>query len=103
MSRPHCQQPSACQAKGAGHCRSCNFKAVAKRLHADPEFKAADAERAAERMKRLNADPEFKAARIRKLGLLPQEADEYRAIRRKGFSPVEAAGIVIASRRKAFA
>ena len=99
MSRPHCQQPSACQARGAGHCRSCNLKAVAKRLHADPEFKAANAER----MKRLHADPEFKAARIRKLGLLPQDADEYRAVRRKGFSPVEAAGIVIASRRKAFA
>ena len=38
-----------------------------KRLNADPEFKAAHAERASERMKRLNADPEFKVAHAERM------------------------------------
>ena len=33
-----------------------------RRLHADPEFAAANAERGRERMHRMNADPEFAAA-----------------------------------------
>ena len=52
-NRPHCQKPSACDAKGNGHCRRCHMTAAASALHADPEFKA--------RMKALHADPEFKA------------------------------------------
>jgi len=35
-----------------------------RKLHADPEFAARNAERAAERMRKLNADPEF-AARLK--------------------------------------
>jgi hypothetical protein len=27
-NRPHCQHPSACLAKGQGHCRVCNGAAV---------------------------------------------------------------------------
>ena len=48
-----------------------------KALHADPEFAAANAERARERMRRLNADPEFAAAnaeRMRKLNADPEFA-----------------------------
>ena len=52
-NRPHCQKPSACDAKGNGHCRRCHMTAAASALHANPEFKA--------RMKARNADPEFKA------------------------------------------
>ena len=58
MSRPHCQKPRACRAKGAGHCRSCNLK----QQHADPVFKAAQSKRSSEHMRRLHADPTFKAA-----------------------------------------
>ena len=56
-NRPHCQKPSACDAKGNGHCRRCHMTAAASALHADPEFKA----QASARMKARNADPEFKA------------------------------------------
>lgn len=48
-SRMTCLVPNECRAKTPGRlCRSCNMK----RLHADPEFAKANAER----MKRLNAD-----------------------------------------------
>ena len=30
MGRPNCQQPTACIAKGKGHCRSCHMKAATK-------------------------------------------------------------------------
>ena len=60
-TRPNCEHPSACSAKGSGHCRSCNGLAVAKALNADPEFRAF----ATARMKARNADPEVKAAAAR--------------------------------------
>ena len=56
-NRPHCQKPSACDAKGNGHCRRCHMTAAASARNADPEFKA----QASARMKALHADPEFKA------------------------------------------
>ena len=56
-NRPHCQKPSACDAKGNGHCRRCHMTAAASARNADPEFKA----QASARMKARNADPEFKA------------------------------------------
>lgn len=90
IHRPHCEQPTACQARGAGHCRRCHGRAAAKALHEDPEFKAA----ASARMKALNAE------RLAKLGLEPHEAEEWRAIRAKGYTGKEAARIVIRSRRE---
>lgn len=45
---PNCRSRDDCRAKGAGHCRSCNLS----KLHADPEFAAANAER----MRKLHAD-----------------------------------------------
>jgi len=182
-TRPNCQAPEACVAKGAGHCRSCHLSSVAKTLHADPEFKAktaermralhadpefkakaaermralhadpefkaktaermralhADpefkaktAERSRERMKALNADPEFKAKtaermralhadpefkakaaersrermkalnaeKIKRLGLRDEEVSDWRIFKAKGLSSLEAAEIVIASRRE---
>lgn len=60
MSRPYCQQPTACQAKGAGHCRSCAIK----HKFTDPTFAAAHAKRSSEHFKRLHADPAFKAAHV---------------------------------------
>ena len=50
-NRPHCQKPSACDAKGNGHCRRCHMTGAASALHADPEFKA----QASARMKALHA------------------------------------------------
>jgi hypothetical protein len=35
MPRPYCQQPTACQAKGAGHCRSCNGRRQADEARRD--------------------------------------------------------------------
>jgi len=29
-SRPHCQKPSSCDAKGKGHCRRCHMAAATK-------------------------------------------------------------------------
>ena len=87
--RPNCEAPDACAARGAGHCRRCHFRSVAKALHADPEFKA----KTSARMKALNAE------KIKSLGLRDHEVSEWRAIRAKGFSREEAARIVICSRK----
>lgn len=29
-SRPHCELPDACRAKGAGYCRNCSSRAMTK-------------------------------------------------------------------------
>src|SRR6185437_4616006 len=132
VHRPHCEQPDACVARGAGHCRHCHFSSVTKALHADPEFRAAVSAASSARMKALHADPEFRAAasarmkalhadpefrakvsaatsarmkalhaeKIKALGLVADELDDWRAIRAKGFSREEAARIVIRSRRE---
>ena len=93
-----------------------------KRLNADPEFKAAHAERASERMKRLNADPEFKVAhaeRMKRLNadrrakglpvgrppdpalaaLTPEQRKLYKKARACGVSRDEALASVSTSRR----
>ena len=93
-----------------------------KRLHADPEFKAAHAERASERMKRLHADPEFKVAhaeRMKRLNadrrakglpvgrppdpalaaLTPEQRKLYKKARACGVSRDEALASVSTSRR----
>ena len=41
--RPHCQKPSACDAKGAGHCRRCHMSAAVKANWQDPDFRARNA------------------------------------------------------------
>lgn len=108
--RPNCEAPDACAARGAGHCRRCHFRSVAKALNADPEFRAKVSAASSARMKELNADPEFKAKtsarmkalnaeKIKSLGLRDHEVREWRAIRAKGFSREEAARIVICSRK----
>ena len=51
-----------------------------RRLHADPEFAARHAARHAERMRRLNADP----ARNPLAALTPEERADYDVLRRKG-------------------
>lgn len=38
-SRPHCKSPSACSAKGRGHCRSCHAAAAMKANWQDPAFR----------------------------------------------------------------
>ena len=63
-----------------GRHSAANAERAAERMrkrHADPEFAAANAERAAERMRKLNADPEFAAAnaeRMRKRNADPEFA-----------------------------
>ena len=71
-----------------------------RRLHADPEFAAANAER----MRRLHADPEFAAAnaeRMRRLnadgsihshiaGMTPDQRADYDTLRRNGYRKAEA-------------
>lgn len=52
MMRPHCELPHACIAKGGSHCQHCNMRRQIRKLNADPEFKAANAER----MRKLHAD-----------------------------------------------
>lgn len=42
-SRPHCQKPSSCDAKGKGHCRRCHMAAAVKANWQDPEFRARNA------------------------------------------------------------
>ena len=42
-NRPHCQKPSACDAKGKGHCRRCHMAAAVKANWQDPEFRAKQA------------------------------------------------------------
>ena len=99
-------QPAVCYAQ-----RRCGIKLRYKRaesmrrLHADPEFAAAHAERSAERMRRLHADPEFAAAnaeRMRRLhaegrivmhhlaGMTPQQRADYDTLMGKGYTKAEA-------------
>jgi len=56
-SRPHCQKPSSCDAKGKGHCRRCHMAAAVKANWQDPEFRA----RNAAAVKANWQDPEFRA------------------------------------------
>ena len=55
--RPHCLQADACTAKGAGHCKSCNLKA----LWQDPAFRATRAASNARTLAKLRQDPAFRA------------------------------------------
>ena len=58
-SRPHCERPDACRAKGVGHCRFCNGRASMKRLNGDPEIVARS---------RVAQQAGKRAARLRKSG-----------------------------------
>lgn len=87
-ARTHCEHPEACQAKMPGrHCRRCNMR----RLHQDPAFRAANAERSAERLRRLQQDPEFRGKRRPHLAVMTadQRAD-YDTLRGAGYSMHEA-------------
>jgi hypothetical protein len=66
-----------------------------RRKLADPEFAA----KHSARMKALHADR--LARRLAALGLRPDEADDWRRVKAKGFRPEDAARVVIASRRSA--
>ena len=66
ISRPNCLEPTACKAKGSGHCRRCHgtayFTSVAggaasKAALADPEVRA----RMSAASKAARADPEVRA------------------------------------------
>ena len=59
-NRPNCQKPTSCEAKGKGHCRRCNGKAMMTMLNAALEFAAANAER----MRRQHDDPIFRAEMV---------------------------------------
>ena len=58
------------------HCPPCHFRAVANKLHADPEFAAKNAER----MRKLNADPEFNPL----AALTQEERADYDVLVKKG-------------------
>ncbi len=89
--RPNCQSPAACLAKGKGHCRKCHMAAMVRKLHADPEFAAAHAER----MRKLNADPEFaaalKAGQRGGVVVPPDKEADWRTLKKAGYSVAEAA------------
>ena len=59
-NRPHCQKPSACDAKGKGHCRRCHMAAAVKANWQDPEFRA----KQAAATKANWQDPEFRARNV---------------------------------------
>lgn len=70
MTRAYCKQPGNCAAGVSGSCRVCQDTsvyaaigyAVMKKLHADPAFAKAHAERCSARLRKLHADPEFARA-----------------------------------------
>lgn len=73
-SRPHCEAPQACAAKGPGHCRRCGGRAAMAALRSDPAFVERLVEKArnvsprgraaaSANMTRLNKDLAFAAAR----------------------------------------
>lgn len=83
MARASCPTPTDCPAGKRGPCSRCHPQATSanaermRKLNADPEFAATNAERTAERMRKLHADPEFAAAhaeRMRKLNADPEFA-----------------------------
>lgn len=116
MTEPVCAKPEACERKGRGRvCRRCNARAQMSARWTEPGFR----EHHAERLRELHRDPEFAAwlkgearermARLRARGIVGgrtiacgfvgQELDDYRTLRRKRFSPEEAAEIIARSRR----
>ena len=59
-----------------------------RRLHADPEFAAAHAERSAERMRRLHA--EGRIAMHHLAGMTPEQRADYDTFGRNGYTKAEA-------------
>ena len=98
-SRPLCQFPNDCQARGYGaHCRHCCASAQMLARNADPVFRAANAVRGAEQIRKFNAGCDLKArakaqsrALMQRLGVPVGAEDVYRLARIYHFTPEEAA------------
>ena len=65
-------------------------KAGLQRLYANPEYRAAHAERSAEQLRQLNANPEFKAAQSERMRRLMADP-AFQARRQEGLERRKAA------------